>query len=207
MATLDREAGIQALCRAGDFAGAATEALRLLGPELLGYLVAIHRDPDEADDAFAALGERLWRGLPRFSWECSLRTWAYRVARSASVDVIRARGAVARRAERLSGCPEVDAMAARVRSETSLHRRTTARDAVAELRRSLPEEDQTVLILRLDRKLGWDEIAHVFLDARATADAGALRRESARLRKRFQLARDRLLELGRRRGLLPAKEA
>ena len=203
MVSPEREAAIRGLCEAGDHAGAATEAIRLLGPELFGYLVAVHRDADEADDAFAALSERLWRGLPRFSWDCSLRTWAYRVARSASVDQMRARGAVARRAVPLSGAPELAAMVAQVRSETSLFRRTGARDAVAEMRRSLPEEDQTVLILRLDRKLGWTDIARVFADG--NTDAETLRRESARLRKRFQLARERLLEMGRRRGLLPAR--
>lgn len=203
MVNREREAAVRALCDAGDYAGATNEALRALGPELFGYLVAVHRDEDEAGDAFARCSERLWRGLPKFHWECSLRTWAYRIARSASVDQVRAQGAVGRRAVPLSDAPEVAAMVAQVRSETSLFRRTGARDAVAELRRSLPEEDQTLLILRLDRKLEWTEIARVFVDQEP--DAQTLARESARLRKRFQLARERLLELGRRQGLLPAK--
>jgi len=202
MVNPEREAAIQKRCVAGDSAGAVNEALLLLGPEIYGYLVAAHQDEDEAADAFASFSERLWRGLLRFQWECSLRTWAYRIARSASVDQFRAKGAVARRAVPLSDCPEVAAMVARVRSETSAYLRTGPRDAIAELRRSLCEEDQTLLILRLDKKLAFAEIALVF--AKQT-DPETLARESARLRKRFQLARERLLELGRAHGLLPRK--
>jgi len=51
--------------------------------------------------------------------------------------------------------------------------------------------------------MGWTEIAYVFLDE--DLDAATLARESARLRKRFQITRARLLDLWRRRGLLPAK--
>ena len=199
----EHEAAVRGFCDAGDYVGATNEALRLLGPELFGYLVAVHRDQDDASDAFATFSERLWRGLPAFQWESSLRTWAYRVAHNASVDLLRAEGAIGRRAVPLSDCPEVAAMAERVRSETATHLKTGARDAVAELRRSLPAEDQAVLILRLDRKLAFSDIARVL--AGEGTDADALARESARLRKRFQLARERLLALGRERGLLPRK--
>ena len=199
----DAEAAVRGRCEAGDWEGAVNETLRLLGSELFGYLVALHHDENDAGDAFARCSERLWRGLPRFQWECSLRTWAYRLARSASVDQFRAEGAVARRAVPLSDCPEVAAMVARVRSETSPYLRTGSRDVIANLRRSLPETDQTLLILRLDKKLAFSEIARVF--AEGGADAETIARESARLRKRFQLARERLLALGRQHGLLPRK--
>lgn len=205
MVNRDGDAAIRKRCDAGDVAGAVNEALLVLGPEIYGYLVAVHKDEDDAGDAFARMSERIWRGLPRFQWECSLRTWAYRIARSASVDVFRGKGAIGRRAVPLSDCPEVAAMAERVRTDTAAYLRTGPREAIAELRRSLPEQDQTLLILRLDKKLSFLDIARVF--AEDGTETAVLTRESARLRKRFQLARQRLLDLGRRHGLLPNKTA
>ena len=64
---LERE--VRALCERADYATAATTALRGYGPELLGFLHAVHRSETEASDAFADLSEVLWRKLPDFAWE------------------------------------------------------------------------------------------------------------------------------------------
>jgi RNA polymerase sigma-70 factor (ECF subfamily) len=77
------ERAIRALCEAGDHAGATTAALRSYGVELLGFLRALAGEHDLAAEAFAELGEDIWKGLPRFRWESSLRSWLYALARNA----------------------------------------------------------------------------------------------------------------------------
>lgn len=59
------------------------------------------------------------------------------------------------------------------------------------MRRKLEPEEQTLLILRLDRGLSWDELATVMAPASA-----------ATLRKRFERLRERISELVRANGLL-----
>jgi RNA polymerase sigma-70 factor (ECF subfamily) len=204
-ATADETNATEALIRAklegGDAAAAVTEAVRVFGPEMMRYLFAIHRDDDDADDAFSAFAEQLWRWLPKFRWDCALRSFCYRLARNASVDFRRAKGAVLRLGVPLSDCPDVARMAAEVRTATLSFLRTDARGALDDLRRSLSHDDQTLLILRLEQGLAWAELARVFLDGTPATDDD-VRRESARLRKRFQLVKEQLKALGRKRGLL-----
>jgi RNA polymerase sigma-70 factor (ECF subfamily) len=61
------EEQVRALCARGDHAGAATAIVRDYGPEILGFLMATHRDPVEANDTFAEVAEGVWRGLPGFA--------------------------------------------------------------------------------------------------------------------------------------------
>jgi len=87
-----------------------------------------------------------------------------------------------------------------VRTTTLPFLRSQTKSRLSELRNTLPMEDQMLLILRIDRSLGWNEIAQV-IGAEAIPEA-ELARESARLRKRFQLVKDRLRELAKAEGLL-----
>jgi RNA polymerase sigma-70 factor, ECF subfamily len=199
-----REAFIRRRCEEGDQDGAATLTLRLYGPEIFGFLLALHRREEDANDVFSIWSERLWRTLGSFEWQCSLRTWAYVLARSASA---RHRRTAAKRAQQegpLSACAAVSEIEAQVRTETLSYLRTERQSEIARLRESLTPEDQALVILRIDRGLAFSDLARIFLeeesgDAAPTADA--LARESARLRKRFQLVKQRLLALGRERGL------
>ena len=45
--------------------------------------------PDDAEDALQETLVRAWNGLPRFEGRGSLRSWLYRIATHASLDVIR----------------------------------------------------------------------------------------------------------------------
>jgi RNA polymerase sigma-70 factor (ECF subfamily) len=181
-----------------DFTEATTKALRLYGAEVLGYLVTFQRDYDAAGDAFSIFSERLWETLPSFEWRCSIRTWCYRLARNAAIDVQRGDGR--RREVGLSSAPEVALLVAKTRTETLSALRTAKRTALEGLRDELSEEDRTMLVLRVDRDLDWREIAVVMGSARDAEDA-ALTREAARLRKRFQLVKDRLRALAHERGI------
>ena len=53
------------------------------------------------------------------------------------------------------------------------------------------------------RRLSWNDLAQVLHeDEGAPLEGAALTREAARLRKRFQLVKERLYEMGREAGLL-----
>jgi RNA polymerase sigma-70 factor (ECF subfamily) len=193
------ETTIREAWAAGDFTLATTHALRLYGPEVLGYLVTFQKDHDSAGDAFSLFSQRLWETLPAFEWRCSLRTWCYRLARNAAIDM--QRSDTRRREVGLSSAPEVLALAARTRTETLSALRTAKRTALEELRDGLSEEDRTMLVLRVDRQLDWREIAVVMDATKSGLAEDDVTREAARLRKRFQLVKDRLRSLARERGI------
>ncbi|HEU4408525.1 MAG TPA: sigma-70 family RNA polymerase sigma factor [Polyangiaceae bacterium] len=196
------ERDVRALCEGGRPEEAAERALRGYGPEVYGFLASQHRDEAAAADVFSLWSERLWLGLARFGWECSLRTWAYALARNCSVSYLRS---AQRRARREAPVPASD-LAARVaqevRTRTHAFLRTEVKTKMAALRESLSEEDQALLTLRVDRKLEWKDVARVMLAGEGEPEAAALDRESQRLRKRFQIVKERLVEMARREGIL-----
>jgi RNA polymerase sigma-70 factor, ECF subfamily len=201
-----REAAIRARMEAGDIDGGATEAIRLYGPEIYGFLLALgHGDEPAADEVFSAFCEHVWRGLPGFTWRSSLRTWVYCVARNDFSAHRRSARRSALREVPLCSCPEVAEAAACARTETLSFVRTERRREIDRLRDELPEEDRSLLILRVNRELTWLELARIFLGEEVTSPE-ALQRESARLRKRFQIIKQRLLQLGQQRGLIPERE-
>lgn len=183
------EAVVRELLAASAWDKATEAALRGYGPEVLGWLHATMA-PGEAADAFSLFGEELWKSLRRFDGRCSVRTWSYMLARQAAYRVREARAAG--REVPLSSAP-IDGLAVEVRETTLVHLRTEVKDRVRELRRNLDPEDQTILILRVDRDLGWRDVAQITLGADATpAD---LDRHAAALRKRFERIKQRLREL------------
>jgi serine/threonine-protein kinase len=185
---------------AGDFASAANLTVAQLGPEVLRYLGGQLADADLANDAFSIFCERLWSALPRFEWRSSIRTWAYVIARRALVDLQRVEG---RRRRRLNPLTEshLSAVAAQVRTATLPLLRTEGKSALARLRDDLPQDDKMLLILRIDRGMSWEDLARVSLEHEAP-DQADVRRESARLRKRFQLVKERLRDRARAAGLV-----
>jgi RNA polymerase sigma-70 factor (ECF subfamily) len=187
------ERDIRALCDAAAYPEAATAALRLYGIELLGFLRALASNHDLAAEAFAEMGEDIWKGLPKFRWESSLRSWLYALARNALAQL---RRDPRRRSDRnlpLSIAPE---MAAVVRTATLQIQRTEVKDEFRILREQLDPEEHEILLLRLDRGLAWKDIARILggpddLDSRAAA-----------LRKRFERAKERLKKLAIEHGLI-----
>lgn len=187
------ERDIRALCEAAAYPEATTGALRLYGVELLSFLRSLANNHDLAAEAFAELGEDLWKGLPKFRWESSLRSWLYALARNALAQL---RRDPRRRIDRnlpLSIAPE---LAAVVRTATVQIQRTEVKDELRVLREQLDPEEHEILLLRLDRGLAWKDIARILggpdhLDARAAA-----------LRKRFERAKERLKKLAIAHGLI-----
>ena len=199
------ERTIRQHCDRGELQLGAAAAIRGYGPEVFGFLVAFHRGEEEAAEVFSEFTERLWRGLPGFAWECSFRTWAYAIARNASLSYRRDRRRRAALHVPLPDGSDLSALGQKVRSETVSYLRTQRKTRVAALRDALPAEDQALLVLRVDKQLPWNDLVRVMHpeDGPPLTDE-IIAREGARLRKRFQLIKEKLYELGRREGLVGA---
>ena len=179
---------VRSLLGLGETGAATTLVVRELGPELLGFLSGVLGDSD-ADEVFSALSERLWRSLKGFEGRCSIRTWAYVLARH---EIGRFRKGMRRYAEGRVPISEVKEVLAAARTRTRSTVATDKRRRFKALRDELPVEDRTLLILRVDRGLAWGEIALAFAETPEEFSKADQKREEARLRKRFQLVKQRL---------------
>jgi RNA polymerase sigma-70 factor (ECF subfamily) len=197
----DRERPIRAAFDVGDLDAATTLALELYGREIFGFLAARSPSQDVAGDIFGQFCEDFWRSMRKFEWRCSIRTWAYKLARHAAHNdrskARRAAGAVP-----LSQLSHLSVLVDRVRTETCQHLKTEVKSQLQQLREQLPPDDQTLLILRVDRGMSWRELAEVMWSEPEAATEEELGREAAKLRKRFQVAKERLRELVEQAGLL-----
>ena len=185
------EQRVRALSAAGDFAEAATEAIRGLGPQVLRYLRSLLREEAAAGEAFSVFAENLWKGLPAFRGEASLRGWAFRLAYHAALNL--RDEAWRMRGQRL-GTREASQLAEEVRTKTVV-RVERQREALERLRKSLSVEDRSLLALRVDQGLSWAECAEAL-----AAEGKAI--EPATLMKRFERLKERLARLAREEGLV-----
>lgn len=186
---------------AGDLDAAATAGLELYGDELGRYLGALARTPDDAAEAFSQFCEDMWRGLPAFSFRASFRTWAYTLARNA---VYRLGKKPSKRGERnlpISRVEQVSRLVHHVRVTTAAYRRTDMKDGLRALRAQLTPDERELLILRVDRELGWSEIAAVL--AGEELSPTDTRKRATALRKRYERLKVRLRDLAEDAGLLP----
>ena len=196
------EAEIRRACEAQDFRLAATLALEAYGPQVLSFMTARLRSATDAEEVFSVFAEDMWNGLPGFGFRCSARGWLYALARTA---VSRHLRAPMRRADRnlhLSHEAVLGALIGQLHSSTQAYQRTDVKDEFRDLREELPEEDQALLILHIDKELPWREIAIVMNEQSELPDDSALEREAARLRKRFERTKVQLKELAIKKGLL-----
>jgi RNA polymerase sigma-70 factor (ECF subfamily) len=193
------ERSVREACEAAQYDRATTEAVRGYGPEIFGFIYGLLRTDDAASDAFSHFAEDLWRGLPGFAWECTLRTWAYTLARRAAYRHVRKtkRALGGMIASPLSS----QDIAAQVRTTTLAFLKTEKKTRLRALREELPPDDQVLLVLRLDKGLAWEELARVLADDELH-DAAARKRVAARLRKRFQVVKERLIARAREEGLV-----
>ncbi len=182
---------------ASDVERAATLAIKEYGPELLGFLAAMTRDRGQADEAFSDLCERVWKGLPTFRWEASLRTWAYQLARNA---LHRLRRDPRARSERNLPLSIVTSIAAVPRTETAPFQRSELRSEIRAMIEALEPDDYEIMILRLDRGIAWKDIAGAI--AEEGAPASTLDQRAAACRKRYERIKAQLRISVADRGLL-----
>jgi RNA polymerase sigma-70 factor, ECF subfamily len=181
----------------GDVERATTLAIKTYGPELLGFLTAMTRDRGQADEAFSDLCERIWRSLPTFRWEASLRTWAYQLARHA---LHRLRRDPRARADRNLPLSIVTSIAAVPRTETAPFQRSEVKTEIRAMIEALDPEDREIMILRLDRGMAWKDIADALADE--DTPSSTLDQRAAACRKRYERIKAQLKISAADRGLL-----
>jgi len=182
---------IRALLAAGDARGAATAALQAQGRDVLGYLRALLRDEHLASDAFSVFAEHLWRGLPTFRFEASLRTWALRLAWHAALNV---KGEAWNRRVRRLRTGEASVLAEQLRTATAV-RVDRQRQVLEKLRTGLSDEECSLLVLRIDKALPWQEVAAIMAAEGCAVDAAAVA-------KRFERLKEKLARRARELGLV-----
>lgn len=178
---------INLLCQRGEINQAAHLAIRQYGPGVLGWLFSIAANQAIAEDVFQVFCFDLWKGLSEFRWQSSLYTWIYRVAWNSFYRFQQGE-------RRFQHVPLSDICSQWAVEASSLHskmQRQQLQDRLVALRQQLPEDLQSVLILRLDRDFSFLEVAEVL----------CLTEENAR--QKFHRAKTKLKELARKEGLLP----
>ena len=129
------------------------------GEELLGYLCRVLHSEDTGREVFAALCEAIVSGIARYRGEASLRAYVYGVAWNL-IRRHRRRASTRRKRE-----TQVDTMspfsAPPEHTRTPLWQRTSARDRLSLARAQLSDEELTLLVLRVDRRMSWDEVASI----------------------------------------------
>ena len=161
------------------------------GPEIFGFLTALHPPPGDARLVFEKFSERLSRRLPTFDWTCSLRTWAYKQARQTSLDfrpgtepTVELEGGVSRvigqvlRATGVVHSPEVDSN-----------------------RAALTPDERVLILLRVDKKLTWDDLVVVLHDD-VPPDEQARAAAVATLKSQFRIAKDKLVAVAATMGIV-----
>jgi len=187
---------------AKDFVTAATVFIQNYGGEIYAFLLARLPDEEEASEVLSEFAEDFWKGLSNFQWRSSLRTWAYTLARNAAIRYLKE---PRRRRERCVSPTQQNrffATVAEMRSATKKYRRTEMKSRVRELRERLSDEEQVLLVLRVDRQLAWRELAMVISGQGENMEESEINRWSALLRQRFKKIKDRLKEMARDEGLL-----
>lgn len=200
------EAEVRRAFEQADHARAASLIIEHYGPDVLGFLAARLASRARGAEVFSMFTEDLWTGLPGFRWECSVRGWTYALARNAAHRYLIEES---KRRKRTVQWDTGDWLqqAARERTRTQPYLQTPIKDRVRALRSKLPPEDQSLVLLRIGRKLPWRELAVAFSNPdEPPLSEAQLERESARLRKRFSLATARLKELALAEGLLAASD-
>jgi RNA polymerase sigma-70 factor (ECF subfamily) len=198
----DAEAAIREAHERGDMEAAVQAGLERYRTEIFSFLCARLGAESDAHEVFSQVTEDLWRGIAGFRWQSSFRTWLYTLARHAAIRFERSPANQGSRRQGLSRAPE---LSARDRSRTRPYLRTEVKDRFAALRATLSPDEQSLLVLRVDRGMSWEEVARVFHDE-GEADPAALRRQATNLRQRFRQLKERLRERARAEGLLDDEE-
>jgi RNA polymerase sigma-70 factor (ECF subfamily) len=185
------EESIREKIEAGDPRGAATEAIRAYGPQILRYLRSVLNDEDDAREAFSQFAENLWRGISEFRGSAPMRIWAYRIAWNVSCDLRKQPWNQRRRRLSTGEASRLADTIATSSDERFEHRRRQ----LAELRESLSPEDRALASLRIDQGFSWEECAEALsVDGRIV--------KANTLTKRFERIKERLGRAARKKGLL-----
>ncbi|MDY7228087.1 RNA polymerase sigma factor [Hyalangium rubrum] len=197
------EQEVRELCQSGDIGRAVERTLQGYGMEIMRLMASVLHNPELAKDAFSVFCESLLKGLPAFRWESSLRTWSYRLARNACYQLAHA-PAARETPVSSSGIPDE---ALKHRSDTRPWQRTSVKERFRALRESLEPEERMLLLLRVDQRLAWTEVARVMWDEDTAPTSAALSRKATALRQQFQRIKAHLRTLALQQGLIDQDES
>ena len=179
---MDVEERIRAAFDAGDLREAATICLTQYGPELMGYIYATMRNELAADDVWSVFCEDLWSGIDGFRWESRFQTWVYTLARNACNRYFR--DPYKRRGRRFN-TGEISHVVEHIRTNTKPYLKTEVKSEVRKLRERLTPDEQTLLILRLDRKMSWQDVAMILSSPEDQVSVAACRKRFQRIKQRL----------------------
>jgi len=202
----EHEQAIREAHAAGHVDTAATATLTAYGHEIRSFIGSRVREKSDADEVYSMFAEDLWVGLANFRWRCSMRTWAYTLARNA---MTRYATSPQRRAARnlpLSWPGALSNLVEQIRSTTQMYQKTDIKNRFLALREQLDPEDQMLLTLRVDRQLSYRDLA-IMMSGNPECDEATIERESVRLRQALTRVRRELRRLGEAEGLLNARSA
>lgn len=197
-AALERQ--VREACERGDYPKGITLLLQEVGPKVLAFLVQRLGNVADASEVFSMFSEDLWRALPSFEWRCTVRGYSFALARNAA---IRYRKQASERPGRKLSPSEasLSQLVERVREKTLSYLRSEVKTQMQELFKQLPEDDRALLSLRVDQDLGFRELAVAIEFGGELPSEEELTRASARMRKRFQLLKERLKRMAAEAGL------
>jgi RNA polymerase sigma-70 factor (ECF subfamily) len=175
----------------GDLKGSAGTAVSEYGPELLGFLTARFRDRTAAAEAFAQGQEDFWTAWPSFRWDCPARNWMYKIFSNAANRWHRDRHNNPGLRAGLSGVGQAADQAQASHQSPAPYLRTTIKSRFRLLRDQLPEEERTLLILKVDKGFSWREVAEIMLPE-AELSAEEWKREADRRAQQFSRLKQKL---------------
>lgn len=162
---------------------ALVAALHKHGSEIFGYLVGTMRSDVDAAEVYAQFCHDAWTARTAFRGDCSTRTWLYMLANHAKVHYLR--DPYLRR--RASFPDAISDLIGHCRTQTQSYLRSDNKNRLQQIRSRLSAEDQSILVLRVDRNLSWRQVAYI-LDGQPDPDA----RRISGLRKRFERIKQQL---------------
>lgn len=192
------DAEFRTLVESGDLEGATTRFMGQYGGEILAFLVVRLRDQPAASEVFAEFTEDFWRGLEGFRWRTSFRSWGYTLARNAANRFQRSRR---QRESRIVHPFRTPDCVQERRSSTAPCLRTEVKRRMRALRSRLPTDDQTLLVLRIDKGLPWKELAVIFSGEGDAMEEAEMSRWAGRPRQMSASIKRGLRSLAQEEGL------
>lgn len=155
--------------------------IRRYAAEMRAFLRSRTASRQSMEEVYAVFTEDVWKGLPSVRSDKHMRSWLYVVARNALSRHVRFK----RRWRLRHTFSGLDSLPAEVRQSYGTRQGNLAQ--LTPLLAELNAADRALLDQRLVKSLAWREIA--LESARAAGDTSEefVTRESARLRKRYQL--------------------
>jgi RNA polymerase sigma-70 factor, ECF subfamily len=173
---------------------AVVAVLQAYGEPITGFLYNQLRSEERVDEVFSQFSLDLVRGLPRFAFECTVRTWSFTLARNALYRHLKDPNRRPEYHVNLESVSRISILAKQLSSSTLTIFRTRIRDHVAQMRAQLEDDDRLLLELYIDQEMPWNDVAQVFLGETQdlSSDHTEVLKEANRLRQRYHRLRRKM---------------